>query len=548
MVGGAMRTMRILTAAALFVAVAGATNTAAAADAPKWVAALYIEAQKMVGLRWTPMPGATGYKILRSVSPDKGYKEIGTSLQPQFLDKDLEPATTYLYALQTVAGADVSPTSEEKSVTIPGEKKKEAMLPPKWKGLSLQQQTEFGTTSFKVALSWDKTAGGVVGYNIYRSEVPGKDYQLVGSVAEELYVDATVKLDKTYYYVLSGTDSSFVETPYTEEKTIVVKLAEVKKEDKKLEALKLVMRPFKEVTTIYLGANNELSSPADTALNSYGDLYVLNAGTASVSVFGDDGTYKFKFGASGIKEGEISAAFGIGIDSDDNVFVADGYKILMFNAKGEWKKSFIIPAPVDPKVIEAAKEGNRGNLPHVTPFDVAETKDGNLAVSDNGFSCIVIIDKSGRLITSFSMYGPEDEQLKKPGSLAVNGKGDLWINDSQNRRGVIYGPNYKLKATVGGSKNMVGAFLGLYGAAVDESDNFIVSDPPMATIQFFDSVDGKYLHHMSDEKQSIDKDAGGQRPLLRLGNPAGLSYNKKTRTLYIPLTQANEVWVGKALN
>jgi len=80
------------------------------------------------------------------------------------------------------------------------------------------------------------------------------------------------------------------------------------------------------------------------------------------------------------------------------------------------------------------------------------------------------------------------------------------------------------------------------------SGNFIIADPPMATIQFFDSVDGKYLHHMSNEKQTLDKDAGGQRPLLTFNNPAGLSYNKKTKTLYIPLTQASEIWVGKALN
>ena len=35
---------------------------AEAIDAPRWVAALHIAAQKANGLRWNPVPGASGYK------------------------------------------------------------------------------------------------------------------------------------------------------------------------------------------------------------------------------------------------------------------------------------------------------------------------------------------------------------------------------------------------------------------------------------------------------------------------------------------------------
>lgn len=549
MAGRGMRTMRLVVAAAFMAAVAGFASPAAAVDPPKWVAALYVEAQKMVGLRWTPVPGATAYKVLRSTAPAKDFKEIATSPAPQYFDKELEPGATFIYVLQAVAGAETSANSEEKSVVIPGQKKQEAMAPPKWRSLTLQQQTEFGKTTFKAGLSWERTPGGVVGYNVYRSETPGKDYQLVGSVTEEVYVDATVQQDKTYYYVLSGTDSNFVETPFSEEKSLLVKVAEKKKEEKKVEALKLAMRPFKEQGAIFLGSNNEISAPVDSVINSSGDLYVINAGTASVSVFSDAGEFKFKFGTSGRKDDEITAAFGIGIDADDNIYVCDGFKVLMFTEKGLWKKSFTIPAPTDQAVIDAATAGNKGKTPNVTPFDVAETKDGNLIVSDNGYSRLVVIDKDGELVATFGRYGNNEEgEVKKPGSLAVNANGDIWVNDSQNRRALILSPDYKVKAVVGASKNMVGAFLGLYGVTVDESENFIVADPPMATIQFFSAADGKYLHHLSDEKQTVDKDAGGQRPLLRLANPAGLSYNKGMKTLYVPLTQANEIWIGKALN
>ena len=47
----------------------------------------------------------------------------------KYLHKNLEPGSTYYYVLQAVAGADVSANSAEKSVVIPGEKKK-VVIPP----------------------------------------------------------------------------------------------------------------------------------------------------------------------------------------------------------------------------------------------------------------------------------------------------------------------------------------------------------------------------------------------------------------------------------
>ena len=94
------------------------SSAAQAVDAPKWVAVLHVAAQEAVGLRWMPVSGATEYKVLRSTTAGSGYAEIASTAQPQHFDKEIEPGTTYYYVLQAVAGAEVSPNSEEKSVAI----------------------------------------------------------------------------------------------------------------------------------------------------------------------------------------------------------------------------------------------------------------------------------------------------------------------------------------------------------------------------------------------------------------------------------------------
>ena len=73
-------------------------GTAAAIDAPKWVAILYVEAQKAVGMRWLPAPGATEYQVLRSETEGSGHEKIATVKQPQHFDSDIEAGTTYKVA------------------------------------------------------------------------------------------------------------------------------------------------------------------------------------------------------------------------------------------------------------------------------------------------------------------------------------------------------------------------------------------------------------------------------------------------------------------
>jgi hypothetical protein len=67
-------------------------------------------------LSWTPVFGATGYRIERGLEPGGPYEEVATSEEPSYTDSGLEDEVTYYYVV-TSLGQSAEAQSEEVSVT-----------------------------------------------------------------------------------------------------------------------------------------------------------------------------------------------------------------------------------------------------------------------------------------------------------------------------------------------------------------------------------------------------------------------------------------------
>jgi hypothetical protein len=70
--------------------------------------------------------------------------------------------------------------------------------------------TGAGQLKHSVMLSWNASTSPVVGYNVYRSTVRGRDYVKMNAVVvtDRLsYKDETVESGKTYYYVTRSVDA-----------------------------------------------------------------------------------------------------------------------------------------------------------------------------------------------------------------------------------------------------------------------------------------------------------------------------------------------------
>ena len=192
-------------------AIIGSAAAAVSLTAPKWVAVLYVDAQKAVGLRWMPVAGAVEYQVLRSEIKGKDHKEIAKTAQPQYFDRKIEHGSTYYYILRAVSGSDVGPKSEEKKVVMPGQKQRKSQAPT---GLKVKSHitTEFGKTSYKAGATWDDVPGAVA-YNVYRRDGTDGKYELIGSTSERHITDSNVKPGETYDYYVTALDSSFQESP-----------------------------------------------------------------------------------------------------------------------------------------------------------------------------------------------------------------------------------------------------------------------------------------------------------------------------------------------
>ncbi|MHB8836137.1 MAG: hypothetical protein ACYC9Y_10560 [Candidatus Methylomirabilia bacterium] len=506
-------------AAAFFVCLAPARE-AAALDAPRWVAVIYIDAQRAVGLRWNPIPGASGYKVLRSTTAGGGYAEIASPAQPQYFDKATEVGTQYFYVLKAIAGAEASGNSEEKSVTIPG-KKVQAIEPPKFAKVVPQDTTEFGKTTYRVGLVWNAVSSAIA-YNIYRSATPGGDAQLLSSVSETQYADATVEVGKTYYYTLTALDGSFQETPRSaEEKAVIEKKVVDAKKGPKIK-LKVAPRTTKLLWSKVRGDENnafnffepfDVEYAADTdqvvaiSNNTY-EVYVLDAKT---------GAMVKKFGTKGNEPGQFLNPIGLGLDGDGNVVVSDQERnrLIVFTQDGKFLREIVPVMPAD--YLAKYPAGPK------TMDVVVNPKTGDYFVCDFTSKQILVIDGKGKFIRLIGTPGTPGA-LQGAGYVRFGQDGNLVVLDMAGTRIVTFNPeDGAFISSWGERKAAVDGFIFIGGFDFDKAGNFVIGDRSSSMVRGF-NPDSRYLYNLTNE--AGDKGAD-------MFTPKGIAIDSKTDTLFV---------------
>lgn len=523
-----------------FAILAGTATGSLAVNPPNWVAALFVEAQKTIGLRWTPVPGATTYKVLRSTAAGKDYKEIASVPTPQYFDKEVEPGTTYYYVLQAVAGAETSVSSPEKSVVIPGEKKVEEVKPPEWENLTVTAQTEFGKTNYKIGLFWKVSKGNIAAYNIYRSEAAGKDYALIASVRESQTIDVNVAEGKTYYYVITALDANtLMETPYSAEKVgkieaVVIKKTDVKRQEKIIQRFRVSSHAW----AVNKGAWGMLNGPFDVDVSDR-ELFVSNMPDKSIYVFDKkDGSYVRKFGPSSETEPNgLNDAKGIYYDPDeDQLFVAQssGGKVAVFKAAdGKWL--YDIQVSRDHGTVYPGEDYQKVAAIPPAPADIALLSDGDtLVVVDNGRSKVLLYNKKGKFlkeITTGYGKGPPGS-FSFPTRCTVNKskehRDDILVIDAFGTRVQVYDAAKEEWWAFGELGEVAGAFKTPTGIDVDPVKNVIfVADKDNYVVTEF-NYQGIYQNMIGQKKLNESKNY-----LIPLGTPMGIRLDESSRRLFV---------------
>lgn len=70
-------------------------------------------------------------------------------------------------------------------------------------------------------------------------------------------------------------------------------------------------------------ASGEFSSPTDVALDSDGNIFVVDSGNNRVQKFNGSGTFVSKFGTSGSGSNQMASPLGVAIDASDDIYITD---------------------------------------------------------------------------------------------------------------------------------------------------------------------------------------------------------------------------------
>ena len=168
----------------------------------------------------------------------------------------------------------------------------------------------------------------------------------------------------------------------------------------------------------------QLAFPRAVTMTSDGNLYVSEFQIVErVQCFSaTGGAFKFGFGKGGDDPGEFNRAEGLGVDSEDRIYVADScnHRIQVFSAAGEFLRTY-----------GSAGSGS-GELSY--PYDIRIDGNGVQYVCEFGNSRLQIFDRDDQSLEIIGGPGARLGEFANPWSIAFDSEGNLYVADSANHR------------------------------------------------------------------------------------------------------------------
>ena len=166
-----------------------------------------------------------------------------------------------------------------------------------------------------------------------------------------------------------------------------------------------------------------LNVPRGTAINSKGQIVVIERGGNSISILTPEGEKIRTFGTAGSGNGQFSDPYGVAVDKDDNIYVADyhNHRVQKFTSEGNF-------------VTAVGSHGNNQRQFN-GPFGICyNRKSNNLYVCDNCNHRIQVLSTDLKFVNSFGAPGSGNGQFQNPHNVALDDANNLYVTEWNGNR------------------------------------------------------------------------------------------------------------------
>ena len=223
--------------------------------------------------------------------------------------------------------------------------------------------------------------------------------------------------------------------------------------------------------------------PMGVAINKRGEVVVTEheVGVHCVSVFSPSGEKLQSFGTHGSCQGQFDGPYGVAVDGEGNILVADycNYRIQKFTAEGQF----------------LAAVGTYGSGPQqfsLTTGIAFNTSNNKVYVADNGNHRVQVLNSDLTFSRTFGKQGSGKGQFSYPWGIACDSTGKVYVADTDNHRIQVFTAEGKFLRMFGRLGQGRGELVRPWCVAVDTSGMVYVSDGGNHCVSVF-TTDGQLV-------------------------------------------------------
>ncbi|XP_064025672.1 E3 ubiquitin-protein ligase TRIM71 [Pogoniulus pusillus] len=227
-------------------------------------------------------------------------------------------------------------------------------------------------------------------------------------------------------------------------------------------------------------SDGKLCRPWGVSIDKEGYIIVADRSNNRIQVFKPCGTFHHKFGTLGSRPGQFDRPAGVACDTSRRIVVADkdNHRIQIFTFEGQF-------------ILKFGEKGTK-NGQFNYPWDVAVNTEGRILVSDTRNHRVQLFGPDGMFLNKYGFEGALWKHFDSPRGVTFNHEGHLVVTDFNNHRLLVIHPDCQSARFLGSEGTGNGQFLRPQGVAVDQEGRIIVADSRNHRVQIFES-NGSFL-------------------------------------------------------